>query len=824
MPIDDLVSKIIVEDQFTAQFDEYDKRVGGAEESSRKFGASLDNLAVTGGVVVGALTAAGVAVDRLAQFAIDAERSQTNLAIAVGAARQEFGDGVGNIEGWQETIGNLGRELRIFSDQELTGATTRLIDMTKRLGLSEQQMQTVLRRTADLSAGKTDLNDGIERVTAALRGEAEAAEFLGLSLNENTIRAYAESQGLVFSELTDGEKAQLRYAVLLEQTNSLQGRAAALAETAAGKEAEAAAVRERTAATLGQQVLPVYQGWLNLQTQAVEAVGSSGGIVTNVLAAIAASYVAFGATATTVIEAQIERVTAYAGALQAAYEAVRSGSNPFTAVQESLAQANEAGARGANAILNYGDTWRSAFDQIRAGYEGIGQTQTEFTAATGDSEAAAIDLGKTVAQTANDAADAWEKAKQKQVDITDTYNDRVAAAEFQHAQRMAQLQQDLARTVQQAAADAAQARIEAAQELAGSIARVQQDAARDQVDAERQLQQSLRDLAGRRSDAERDTARAIRDINRDLAQDIEQVEYDLANDRAGLVAKTESDILRTQQDFANKRVRAQQEYQDAVNRINSDFERDFAEADPFRRKILEFNRQEQLTQLEAQKNDELAALSEQEQQAVAAIQTKADAELAVLEEAARRKVEIAQREAAEQRQAQQEQLQSTLDNLARRKAALEEEYAYEQQRRQEDAAQAIAQLQQRHAEELVKIDEQQAAKVARAQQALVNEQEQQRQRLDRLRFGLSQELTANTEALREIENERRASYARQLADAVRFQAQMAALGVASPGSVAMNAMGGSVTNNYVNVQSGGGTGYGESLRTGRTVADALRGF
>jgi hypothetical protein len=107
--------------------------------------------------------------------------------------------------------------------------------MTKRLGLSEEQMQTLMSRTADLSAGKMDLASGVERVSAAMRGEAESAEYLGLSLNENTVKAYAEAHGLVWAELNDVEKAQQRYMLFLEQTAEMEGRASAVAETHAGK-------------------------------------------------------------------------------------------------------------------------------------------------------------------------------------------------------------------------------------------------------------------------------------------------------------------------------------------------------------------------------------------------------------------------------------------------------------------------------------------------------------------------------------------------------------------------------------------------------------
>ena len=166
----------------------------------------------------------------------DAEQAAFNMEKSVAAANREFAD-TGNVEQWEDAVRRLSDELRIYSDSSIRNAISRTVDMTKRLGLSTDQMEEVIRRSADLGAGKVELTGAIERVTAALRGEAESAEYLGLTLNENYIKAWYEASGAtqgVWKDLNDLQKAQIRYAVFLEQSAEMQGRAADSAETYGG--------------------------------------------------------------------------------------------------------------------------------------------------------------------------------------------------------------------------------------------------------------------------------------------------------------------------------------------------------------------------------------------------------------------------------------------------------------------------------------------------------------------------------------------------------------------------------------------------------------
>ena len=166
----------------------------------------------------------------------DSEIAFYNLQASVNAANREFDD-IGSVEEWERTISRLSDELIIYSDTAMANAISRTVDMTKRMGLSKEQMEEVIKRSADLGAGKTSLENSIERVTAALRGEAEASEYLGLTLNETYVRSWFEASDATqkaWKDLTDMEKAQLRYQILLEQSAELQGRAAGSAETFSG--------------------------------------------------------------------------------------------------------------------------------------------------------------------------------------------------------------------------------------------------------------------------------------------------------------------------------------------------------------------------------------------------------------------------------------------------------------------------------------------------------------------------------------------------------------------------------------------------------------
>ncbi len=166
----------------------------------------------------------------------DADAAMFNMRASVRAANREFKN-TGGLEYWEGAVRRLSDQMRVYTDTELRNAISRTVDMTKRLGLTKEQMEEVIRRSADLGAGKVDLEGAIERVTAALRGEAESAEYLGLTLNENYVKAWAKAHKVTkkaWKDLSDLEKAQVRYQAFLAQSAQFQGRAADSARTFSG--------------------------------------------------------------------------------------------------------------------------------------------------------------------------------------------------------------------------------------------------------------------------------------------------------------------------------------------------------------------------------------------------------------------------------------------------------------------------------------------------------------------------------------------------------------------------------------------------------------
>lgn len=189
------------------------------------------------------LAIAAVGIKSFSEFAgilKNADKATFSLQQSVAAANREFKN-TGDLDTWNGAVGRLSGELKVYSETSIKDAISRTIDMTKRLGLSAKEMEVVIQRTGDLSVGKVDLTGGVERVTAALRGEAEASEYLGLTLNENYVKAWHkahDAHGKAWKDLTDLEKAQVRYQVFLEQTAATQGKAAKSTETFSGALAE----------------------------------------------------------------------------------------------------------------------------------------------------------------------------------------------------------------------------------------------------------------------------------------------------------------------------------------------------------------------------------------------------------------------------------------------------------------------------------------------------------------------------------------------------------------------------------------------------------
>lgn len=152
------------------------------------------------------------------------------------------------VRGIQKSYGEASAELlkfadsmqssTVYSDDAARAALLTASTITRQYGIATDQVDDLVMRSADLAAiFGFDLADATSRVTSAIRGEAEAAEALGIAMSDSALQAYAAAHGMDGwnTTMTEAEKAQVRFNVLMEQTAYAMGSAAEQANTSAGR-------------------------------------------------------------------------------------------------------------------------------------------------------------------------------------------------------------------------------------------------------------------------------------------------------------------------------------------------------------------------------------------------------------------------------------------------------------------------------------------------------------------------------------------------------------------------------------------------------------
>lgn len=168
-----------------------------------------------------ALTTVGAGLAAAGAIAMRHER----LVVSV---QQAYKDAAGDMITFADTLaaetGNL------FNDTDILAGERYFASLVNNYAVTAEQIQGLMRITADLAAGAgISFENASYRVTAAIRGEAEAAEYLGLTMNQQSI----DRENLTL-KMTNQEAAQFRINALYEQTSWAMGTASAVAQTSAG--------------------------------------------------------------------------------------------------------------------------------------------------------------------------------------------------------------------------------------------------------------------------------------------------------------------------------------------------------------------------------------------------------------------------------------------------------------------------------------------------------------------------------------------------------------------------------------------------------------
>ncbi|MHC1743774.1 MAG: hypothetical protein AB9873_12175 [Syntrophobacteraceae bacterium] len=124
-----------------------------------------------------------------------------------------------------------------FSVQDIQYAFIKTADSMQRYGIQGQQYLDLVARATDVAAAKgLSLKESIDRIESAMRGEAEASEYLGLTLNDTYMKTIAFDGKLKehWETMADTNKAYYRYIELLSQTEKYTGSAKEATATLGG--------------------------------------------------------------------------------------------------------------------------------------------------------------------------------------------------------------------------------------------------------------------------------------------------------------------------------------------------------------------------------------------------------------------------------------------------------------------------------------------------------------------------------------------------------------------------------------------------------------
>ncbi len=218
-------------------------------QSSARAGKDLDQTKRSSVELGAALGTMAAVVAKSGQAAVTQRRELDLLG-------RQYGDSADEIVAFTQRLEDQSN----FSDEAARSAALQTASLAKNYQFTADQIETLITRSADLAQTQgRDLGDTTERLNAALRGEAESAEALGLVLNDSAVAAFAASQGITnySTGLSAAEQAQVRFQFLLQQTNDVQGAAQEAATGTAGALANLRGYALDAAAGLGDLLGPL---------------------------------------------------------------------------------------------------------------------------------------------------------------------------------------------------------------------------------------------------------------------------------------------------------------------------------------------------------------------------------------------------------------------------------------------------------------------------------------------------------------------------------------------------------------------------------------
>lgn len=153
-------------------------------------------------------------------------------------------------------------------------------DMATSMGLSRAEAATMSVSLAGLAGDLASFkNIGVDQAMTALNGvftgETESLKQLGIVMTETNLKEFAAETGLVYDEMSQAERVQLRYNYVLSKTQNAQGDYARTADGTANSVRTFEGALDNLAITFGQQLLPIFTPIIQGLTDFVEWLGNA---------------------------------------------------------------------------------------------------------------------------------------------------------------------------------------------------------------------------------------------------------------------------------------------------------------------------------------------------------------------------------------------------------------------------------------------------------------------------------------------------------------------------------------------------------------------
>lgn len=261
--------------------------VNAAKDKLKEFGANAGNAdKAVAGLKEGLGYAAagfGVITTALAAVSASAIQAASNFSETTNVMQQGFGKSAASAESWAEKTGSaMGRTTQQM--REFASVNQAMLSAMVGSAEAAAPMSTALAQLAvDMgSFWNVADKDAFAALRSAMTGETEPMRRFGVVMTEAALNAYALSEGikLTTQQMTEGEKATLRYHFILDKTKLVQGDAVKTADSLANQLKALEADQSNLSKTLGDQLLPQAQAFVAIIRDMISVLGGGDGLST----------------------------------------------------------------------------------------------------------------------------------------------------------------------------------------------------------------------------------------------------------------------------------------------------------------------------------------------------------------------------------------------------------------------------------------------------------------------------------------------------------------------------------------------------------------